>query len=410
MSTATTLEYRNIPVEIYTQAKWFLGCKCSKRLLKSGARLLRAATEAAAAAGMSVRGGVYSNFRGAGATALLVLAESHAALHTWPERQMAVHLELSLCNLGRDNADRVSKLLTSLEETFQADEVRSSRPLENAVVEYRRPGYGYFLIADRDWARQRSQYQFIHLFQNRSFGNVLCLDGLYQTSDLDEWTYHELLAQVPALVHHNPRQALVVGGGDGGAASHLLAHPTVQSCTLVEIDPAVVEVSRQWLEGVHRRVWDNARLSVVISDGKKYLQSTTRKYDLIIADLTDPIGAARPLFTASFYRTVTSALAPAGLFATHCGFPFSSPQGSRGVVEHLRAVFPFVHLFHGYIPLYGAEMLFALCGMQEVRPNARRIARRIAARGLEPRLKGMNADYLVGRFALPTWMAAIVAG
>ena len=73
------------------------------------------------------------------------------------------------------------------------------------------------------------------------------------TSEKDEFFYHENLVHLAAITHPAPERALIVGGGDGGSAEELLKYPSMKSVTLVEIDLAVVDIARKYLQGVHQR-------------------------------------------------------------------------------------------------------------------------------------------------------------
>ena len=99
--------------------------------------------------------------------------------------------------------------------------------------------------ADQASFRLRAErFQKIELFEAERYGRVLALDGVYQTSEAEEYFYHEMLVH-PAMTSA-PRIAArsVIGGGDGGTAREVLKHPEVEQCVMVEIDARVVERAR----------------------------------------------------------------------------------------------------------------------------------------------------------------------
>lgn len=97
---------------------------------------------------------------------------------------------------------------------------------------------------DEKIVEEKTEHQHLILFQNEHFGRVLVLDGAVQLTEADEAAYQEMLAHVPLLAHGNPRNVLIIGGGDGGILREVLRHSTVEKVTLVEIDGSVVEQSK----------------------------------------------------------------------------------------------------------------------------------------------------------------------
>src|SRR5690606_9619945 len=105
----------------------------------------------------------------------------------------------------------------------------------------------------------------------------------------------------------NPKNVLVIGGGDGGSAREVLRHPSVEKCTMVEIDAEVVEACRKYFPLVAKSFSDR-RLDLRIEDGVAFMKDTQEKFDVIIIDSTDPIGPATPLFGEEFYSDVRRSL------------------------------------------------------------------------------------------------------
>ncbi|CAK0753125.1 spermidine synthase [Azospirillaceae bacterium] len=105
------------------------------------------------------------------------------------------------------------------------------------------------------------------IFQNPVVGRVLALDGVIQTTEGDEFIYHEMLAHVPILAHGAVKKILVIEGGDGGALRRCLEHRAVESVTMVEIDRGVVDVSQRYLPSISAGAFDDPRASLVIADG-----------------------------------------------------------------------------------------------------------------------------------------------
>ena len=83
------------------------------------------------------------------------------------------------------------------------------------------------------------------LYDTPELGLIFRLDGFNMTSERDEFFYHENLVHPAAVAHPAPRQALVIGGGDGGSSEELLKHSTLQRVHMAELDPEVIEVAKE---------------------------------------------------------------------------------------------------------------------------------------------------------------------
>ena len=146
-----------------------------------------------------------------------------------------------------------------------------------------------------------SSLQHIQVFENDRFGRVLTLDGVVQTTQGDEFIYHEMLTHVPILAHGNATGILIIGVGDGGMAREVLRHKSVEKVTMVEIDEGVVAFSKTYLPSLSNGAFDDPRLDLVIADGADFMVTSTDEFDVIIIDSTDPVGPGEVLFTDSFY-------------------------------------------------------------------------------------------------------------
>src|SRR5690606_23586133 len=152
------------------------------------------------------------------------------------------------------------------------------------------PFYRQSLSVDRLLYDSKTEHQRIRVFENARFGRVLTLDGIVQTTEGDEFIYHEMLAHVPILAHGSARRVLIIGGGDGGMAREVLRHRSVERVTMVEIDAGVVEFAKKYLPNLSAGAFDDPRLDLVIADGAAYVAETDERFDVIIVDSTDPIG------------------------------------------------------------------------------------------------------------------------
>ena len=114
-----------------------------------------------------------------------------------------------------------------------------------------------------------TDFQDMTLIENPTFGRMLTLDGVTQTTELDEPAYHEMLTHTPILAHGDVQSVLIIGGGDGGIAREVLKHPKIQ-VTMVELDASVTEFSKQYLPTLSDGAFDNPRLTLKFQDGDFY--------------------------------------------------------------------------------------------------------------------------------------------
>ncbi len=278
------------------------------------------------------------------------------------------------------------------------------------LLEELNDGYGFWVRATRRIAQVKSPFQDIEVLETAKFGRALRIDDYFMTSDGDEFFYHENMIHVAGITHPNPKRALIIGGGDGGAAEEYLKYKSMQEVVMAEIDEVVVDFCRQHLPDVHRGAFDDPRLKVLITDGKAYVENCKDSFDLMMLDLTDPFGPAEMLYRVEFLRECRRILGPQGVMSMHLGSPVTRPNVFHRLVSSLREVFKVVRPYLVYVPLYGTWWGMAAAS-DETDPLAvaeQEVERRIAERGLRD-LQFYNGGTHRGVFALPNFVRDIVA-
>jgi len=199
-----------------------------------------------------------------------------------------------------------------------------------------------------------SSYQTINVLDTYMFGKVLTLDGLVMTTDRDEFIYHEMITHPAMYLHDNPRNILVIGGGDGGTVRELLKYPNTEKVVLCEIDDMVIEVSKKFLPEISvELINNNPKLDVFVGDGIKYVENSDNIFDILIVDSTDPIGPAIGLFSVVFYKNCKKALKNDGIFIAQSESPFYDIAIIKSIKQNLLdAGFKFVRFYYSYIPTY----------------------------------------------------------
>lgn len=246
------------------------------------------------------------------------------------------------------------------------------------------PGFAHTYRVDAELFRARSDFQEIRVIHNQDFGRMLILDDAVQTTESDEFIYHEMLAHVPLLAHPAPRRVLIIGGGDGGLLEETLKHP-LEAAVMVEIDREVVAVTRRFLPGIPGAAFEDPRTRLVIGDGIRYMHETDETFDVILVDSTDPKGPAVGLFGEAFYADARRRLTPGGLIAVQSGSPLYQQDLLALVRRNMRAVFPRVATYLATVPTYpGAIWSFTIgaTGADPAQVSTEGVARRTAGFGL----------------------------
>ncbi|MFN3147005.1 MAG: polyamine aminopropyltransferase [Paracoccaceae bacterium] len=253
-----------------------------------------------------------------------------------------------------------------------------------------------------------TDHQRLRVLENPTFGRVLTLDGVVQTTEADNFIYHEMLSHVPILAHGAARRVLIVGGGDGGMAREVLKHRDVEHVTMVEIDAGVVEFSKTYLPMLSQGAFDDPRLDLVIADGADFMRTTDGGFDVIIIDSTDPVGPGEVLFTDHFYGHAQRALAPGGILVTQNGVPFMQGAELTNTMRAFKALFSDWTCYLATIPTYAG-------GPMALGWGTNGDARSVDLPTLEARYKaaGIETNYYtpavhLGAFALPGYVQRLM--
>jgi spermidine synthase len=266
------------------------------------------------------------------------------------------------------------------------------------------------LKADRVLYDSETEHQRIVLFENASFGRVLTLDSVVQTTEADEFIYHEMLAHLPLFAHGAARKVLIVGGGDGGMLEEVLKHRGVEKVTQVEIDAGVIEFSKQYLRSICKDAYDDPRLDLVIGDGADFVTNCAERYDVAIVDSSDPVGPGEVLFTDTFYGKAKNCLAPGGILVTQNGVPFLQGDELTNTLRAFKALFTDAACYLATVPSYaGGPMAFGW-GCDDA------AKRHVSLAALEQRYKesGIATRYYnpavhQAAFALPNYITEVIS-
>jgi spermidine synthase len=220
--------------------------------------------------------------------------------------------------------------------------------------------YGQSFEIDKVYFESKTEHQHLMIFHNAIFGRVMVLDGIVQTTEKDEFIYHEMLTHVPLLAHGSAQRVLIIGGGDGGILREVCKHQTVEHVTQVEIDQAVIDMAKEYLPNHSQGAFDDPRANIVIDDGIRFVTETDQKFDVIISDSTDPIGPGEVLFTSPFYEGCKRCLNDGGILVTQNGVAYMQLDEVTTTARRLKPVFNDTTFFGSAVPTYiGGMMTFA---------------------------------------------------
>ena len=212
---------------------------------------------------------------------------------------------------------------------------------------------------DKMYFESKTEHQHLMIFENAQLGRVMTLDGIVQTTEADEYIYHEMLTHVPIFAHGNVKRVLIIGGGDGGMLREVCKHP-IEHVTQVEIDQAVVDMAIEYLPNHSAGAYQDKRLNLVIDDGMNFLTTTEQKFDIIISDSTDPIGPGESLFTSDFYAQAKRCLNENGILVTQNGVPFFQQDELKTTYQRMGKNFADMSFYCAPVPTYyGGFMTFA---------------------------------------------------
>ena len=203
---------------------------------------------------------------------------------------------------------------------------------------------------------QTSPYQRLLVTRGRS-GFNLFLNGNLQFASADEYRYHEALVHPPMMAADAPpRRVLILGGGDGLALREVLAHPSVEHVTLVDLDPAMTGLARRFppLAELSRHSFEDRRVRVVNDDAMVWLEDNAELWDVMIVDFPDPnTYALAKLYTKLFYTRAASRLAPGGAISVQATSPLFARRSYWCVIETMRAAGLAVRPYQIAVPSFG---------------------------------------------------------
>jgi len=380
---------RHIIVEFYD---------CDADKINNVAGIEQLMMKAAELAGATIINSTFHHFSPFGVSGVIVIEESHLAIHTWPEYQFA-SIDLFTCGELVDPWVAFDYLKVEFDASHSSSiELQRGQPHFLEKIQLKKPDVRdqasktlkkvtsnrsiWYTERDNNIAlslrhkgdvlyHTQSPYQKVEIIDTYAYGKTLILDGMIMTTEKDEYVYHEMITHVPIFCQQNPQRILVIGGGDGGTARELVKHPSITQIDVVEIDACVIEACKEYLPHLASS-FSHEKVNTFVEDGLKFVKNSQKDYyDLIIVDSTDPVGPAEGLFTKDFYKDVYSCLKPDGIMVTQSESPRFNQQVFSDIQQCYQEIFgrSHVHPYLAYIPTYPSGMWsFSFCSKGSIHP------------------------------------------
>jgi spermidine synthase len=227
----------------------------------------------------------------------------------------------------------------------------------------------------------------------------LFLNGNLQFSSRDEYRYHEALVHPLLAELAQPRNVLVLGGGDGLAVREILKYASVRSVTLVDLDPEMTTLFRRtaFLATLNAHSLSSPKVRIVNADAFVWLKDARGSYDAIVVDFPDPSTySIGKLYTTTFYRRLDGVLAPGGWAVIQSTSPLVAPRAYWCVVHTLQAAGFTTAPYHVFVPSFG-EWGFVLAGHAPYH----------APEALPPGVRFLTSAVLADMFSFPPDMQGV---
>jgi spermidine synthase len=389
-------------------------------LLNDGPQLEQLLVHAAQAVGATVLSRHHHAFAPHGVTAVVVLAESHISIHTWPEWGGAT-LDAYTCG-PVDSEQLVDIIIEGLAPAnvrrATVPRVVPGGPDEPAFrfAEFITPADRYEHDLTEVYVRGTTPFQDYLVGRSETWGRMLVLDGVVQSTEADEFIYHEGIVHPACYAAAGAapvRDALILGGGEGACLREVLRWRSLKQVTMVDIDAEVVEACRLHLPKHHLGAFEDPRVKLVHADAVGSLGALPDScLDIVISDMTDPVqgGPSTFCFTVEYFTEIARVLRPHGVLAVQAGpaSPIEIALHAK-VIRTMAAVFPFVIPYAVDAPCYGRDLGFVIASRQDLlgRLDVASIT------GLAGEIAGehrwITAELLRGKLSVPPYLAAEVA-
>ncbi len=349
---------------------------CNPLIIDDIQKIERIMLQAAEASHATVVAYKFHKFSPQGVSGAVIVAESHLAIHTWPEDGYC-SVDIYTCGEHTDNKTAIQVIKNAVgAKRLQTVEVNMCRFSEDSKLDKKtysasremlvkeshvfkercliRGGARKTIIFKEQLVAYKSQFQEIEVYDTVPYGKMLAINGDIMLTEYDHHGYHEMIVHVPLNAHPNPKKVLVIGGGDGGTVTELVKHNQVEEIILCEIDSKVIQICKEYFPNLTSG-FNDPRVSIVIQDAAEYIKTKNQYFDVICIDSSDFFGPAEVLFRKEFYQNIQRALTPDGIAIAQCESLFYDRKFITQIYKQNKEIFSFISLYYGLIPSYSSS-------------------------------------------------------
>ena len=247
-------------------------------------------------------------------------------------------------------------------------------------VQYIAPHTMSLMLVKRIIAQYRTRYQNVVIAELEDFGKALILDGIIQSTQFDEYIYHESLVHPAMVTHGSPRRVLILGSGEGASIREVLKWRSVEEVHAVDIDEELIMLVKEHLREFHEGSYDDPRVKVIFRDAGEYVAEGAvkgEKFDVVIMDLTDPYGpeVGAKLYSREVFRNVERMLNDGGAFVIQAGSEALFKDAYVKVLKEGSSVFNLVREYSVWVPSfsYAESFIMASLGRDPLRLTAEEV-------------------------------------
>jgi spermidine synthase len=281
---------------------------------------------------------------------------------------------------------------------------------------------GWFSEEERLWPGQRfglqvkeilhvehTGFQDLLIFDSETYGRVLVLDGAIQVTERDEFSYQEMIVNIPMFAHPNPKSVFIVGGGDGGALREVVRHSCVERVVMCDIDGRVIELSKKYFKDCTATSFDDPRLELAVMDAAEFIKAHPGEFDVVIVDSSDPVGPAESLYTSEFYDNMKKGLRAGGIICTQGECQWLHLDIIRRVLDDAKTLFGTSAYCYTTTPTYPSGQIGFVVACLDSSLNFKQPNRAISPE-LQEKFRYYSADIHRASFVLPEFTRKALYG
>lgn len=207
-------------------------------------------------------------------------------------------------------------------------------------------------------------FQKIEIVRSPFYGKILIIDGDVQSTEKDEYIYHESLVQPAMVIHPNPERVLIIGGGEGATLREVLKNRKIKEVLMVDIDEKMIQFAKEYLKEWHQESFFDKRVKLLIKDAYKFVQEERFKFDVVIQDVTEPFEGSSSylLYTKEYFKNLKNLIKKDGIFVIQASMlRCVTYEMHRKIYWTLKEIFTSVNSYYSYVPSFDTTWSFIFC-------------------------------------------------